>query len=195
MLCSVACWPSLSDRLSLTLGKKGKYEFLCTVPGHAGAGMKGLIGVGVSVGASAAATSSATPAAQTSPAPAAGASATQASAQAAATPNAAPATAATAPGTCTSPQSSAVTVSAFDLGYTLSSSTIPCGTVTFTMTNDGDTQHDFLIDRPGGGGSRLLAPGERVSFTVSIPPGTWTYYCSFPNHRTLGMEGKLTVTG
>ncbi|HWB23509.1 MAG TPA: c-type cytochrome [Gaiellaceae bacterium] len=31
--------------LTVTL-KKGEYEFLCTVPGHASAGMKGLIGVG-----------------------------------------------------------------------------------------------------------------------------------------------------
>jgi uncharacterized cupredoxin-like copper-binding protein len=30
----------------------GKYEFLCTVPGHAAAGMKGLLGVGVAVAAS-----------------------------------------------------------------------------------------------------------------------------------------------
>jgi len=28
---------------------KGQYEYLCTVPGHAAAGMKGLIGVGVKV--------------------------------------------------------------------------------------------------------------------------------------------------
>jgi mono/diheme cytochrome c family protein len=29
--------------------KKGQYEYLCTVPGHATAGMKGLIGIGVKV--------------------------------------------------------------------------------------------------------------------------------------------------
>ena len=26
-------------------------------------------------------------------------------------------------------------------------------------------------------------------------PGPWTYYCSVPTHRALGMEGKLTITG
>ena len=37
-----------SQTLTVTL-KKGKYEFVCTLPGHAAAGMKGLIGVGVKV--------------------------------------------------------------------------------------------------------------------------------------------------
>ena len=35
---------------ALTL-KKGQYEFLCTVPGHAAAGMKGLVGIGVKASA------------------------------------------------------------------------------------------------------------------------------------------------
>ena len=38
-----------SATLIVTILKKGTYEFLCTVPGHAAAGMKGLIGVGVKV--------------------------------------------------------------------------------------------------------------------------------------------------
>jgi uncharacterized cupredoxin-like copper-binding protein/mono/diheme cytochrome c family protein len=50
-----------STTLAVVLKRKGKYEFLCTVPGHAGAGMKGLLGIGVKVTAastSASATSS-----------------------------------------------------------------------------------------------------------------------------------------
>jgi hypothetical protein len=38
-----------SATLTLTLSKAGKYEFLCAVSGHAAAGMKGLLGVGVAV--------------------------------------------------------------------------------------------------------------------------------------------------
>src|SRR5579862_9579576 len=39
------------DKATLTvkLTKSGKYEYLCTVTGHAAAGMKGLIGIGVVV--------------------------------------------------------------------------------------------------------------------------------------------------
>ena len=38
-----------SATLTVTLSKSGLYEFLCTVTGHAAAGMKGLLGVGVAV--------------------------------------------------------------------------------------------------------------------------------------------------
>jgi len=38
-----------SQTLTVKFSLAGKYEFLCTVPGHAAAGMKGLLGVGVAV--------------------------------------------------------------------------------------------------------------------------------------------------
>lgn len=41
--------PGQSATLIVKITKKGTYEYLCPVPGHAAAGMKGLIGVGVAV--------------------------------------------------------------------------------------------------------------------------------------------------
>jgi hypothetical protein len=41
-----------STVLTVPISLAGKYEFLCTIPGHAAAGMKGIIGVGVAVQAS-----------------------------------------------------------------------------------------------------------------------------------------------
>ena len=41
--------PGQSATLTVTIKKAGKYEYLCSIPGHAAAGMKGLIGVGVAV--------------------------------------------------------------------------------------------------------------------------------------------------
>jgi uncharacterized cupredoxin-like copper-binding protein len=38
-----------SATLKVTIAKNGLYEYLCTVPGHAAAGMKGLLGVGMAV--------------------------------------------------------------------------------------------------------------------------------------------------
>jgi uncharacterized cupredoxin-like copper-binding protein len=59
-----------SATLTVTLTKSGKYEYLCTVPGHAGAGMKGVLGIGVKVtpaaSASASTASSSSPAGSTS---------------------------------------------------------------------------------------------------------------------------------
>jgi len=37
--------PGQSDTLRVTVVRKGSYEYLCTVPGHAAAGMRGLIKV------------------------------------------------------------------------------------------------------------------------------------------------------
>ena len=37
--------PGESDTLRVTIRKPGKYQFLCTVSGHAAAGMKGLLTV------------------------------------------------------------------------------------------------------------------------------------------------------
>lgn len=39
--------PGKSATLKVTFTKKGKYVYLCTVPGHAKLGMKGTVGVGV----------------------------------------------------------------------------------------------------------------------------------------------------
>jgi uncharacterized cupredoxin-like copper-binding protein len=54
--CSGKTTPTLkhgeSATLTVTISKTGKYEFLCTVSGHAQAGMKGLIGIGVAVSGS-----------------------------------------------------------------------------------------------------------------------------------------------
>lgn len=38
-----------SATLTVTVSKTGLYEFLCSVPGHAAAGMKGVLGIGVAV--------------------------------------------------------------------------------------------------------------------------------------------------
>jgi hypothetical protein len=46
--------------LTMVITKTGKYEYLCTVTGHAAAGMKGLFGVGVKVTAAAATSTAAT---------------------------------------------------------------------------------------------------------------------------------------
>jgi mono/diheme cytochrome c family protein len=44
--------PGQSTLMAALTLKKGQYEYLCTVPGHAAAGMKGLIGIGVKASAS-----------------------------------------------------------------------------------------------------------------------------------------------
>jgi uncharacterized cupredoxin-like copper-binding protein len=41
--------PNQTASFTVTIKKAGKYEYLCSIPGHAAGGMKGLIGFGVKV--------------------------------------------------------------------------------------------------------------------------------------------------
>jgi uncharacterized cupredoxin-like copper-binding protein len=163
-----------SQSITVTLAKKGKYAFLCTLPGHAGAGMKGILGVGVKVAA-----------------PKTGSTTT---------PTPTPTSTTTTPATstakpCNSPVSSTVTVTAFDFGYTVAPSTVPCGSITFNMKNNGPAEHDFVLENiVGQGRTPVIDGGQSTSMTVTLTPATWTYYCSVPTHRGLGMDGKITVT-
>ena len=57
-----------SATLTLVL-KKGTYEYLCAIPGHAASGMKGLIGIGVKVTPTPTTTTTPAPVTTTTPAP------------------------------------------------------------------------------------------------------------------------------
>jgi cytochrome c oxidase subunit II len=49
------------------------------------------------------------------------------------------------------------------------------------------------IVQPGGDASFLLRPPGSKDL-APLPAGPYTYYCSVPGHRQLGMEGELTVS-
>jgi uncharacterized cupredoxin-like copper-binding protein len=172
--------PGTSATLTVKLSKTGKYEYLCTVPGHAGAGMKGLIGVGVKVTAPAVAQPTTTSKTSTTT----GGSTS-------------PSSTTTAAATCASPKSTTVTVNEFDFGFTLSTSTVPCGSVTFVQTNTGQAQHNFDINAiaAAAGDGAYINPGQNTTMTVQMTPGTYSYECDVPTHAALGMVGQLTVTG
>lgn len=65
-------------------------------------------------------------------------------------------------------------------------------TVTINLTSLEET-HDLVIDGLNLSIDRV-SEGETGSVTfVADQPGTYTYYCSVSNHRSLGMEGTLTI--
>ncbi len=71
------------------------------------------------------------------------------------------------------------------------------GDVSLAVTNAGPTIHNVKIKDAAGtdlGGTKDLKSGESETFTVSIPAGTYTLYCSLPGHESLGIKGTLTVT-
>jgi uncharacterized cupredoxin-like copper-binding protein len=111
-----------------------------------------------------------------------------------------PATTTTTPAaTCASPVATTVTVSEFEYGFTLSQTSVPCGTVTFNMTNTGTLVHDFIVsgaDPAASGVGAALNPGASATMqTVFTHAGSFSFICDVPRHAELGMQGTLMVTG
>ncbi len=80
------------------------------------------------------------------------------------------------------------------LKFLASAATATSGNVTMRMKNASSTPHDIAIT---GNGVNKIGPvvtnGGVSSFSVSLKPGKYTFYCSVPGHRAAGMVGTMTV--
>ncbi len=86
-----------------------------------------------------------------------------------------------------------VTVHMTEYSFSLSTNTVPVGTVVFSLINDGKTPHNFSIS---GMTSADLAPGATATMTVTFTQsGPYPYLCTLVGHAAAGMQGTLTVTG
>lgn len=87
------------------------------------------------------------------------------------------------------------------LAYATNKATATAGPVKIEMPNMSGVSHNIAIE-PGSGGatgtgtpvgaSGFVAKGT-VSVTVTLKPGTYTFFCQAPGHRAAGMYGTLTV--
>jgi uncharacterized cupredoxin-like copper-binding protein len=84
----------------------------------------------------------------------------------------------------------AVTVTATEFHFKLSKTSVPHGSVTFTLVNKGKLGHDFKI---GGKKTAVIAPGKTAKLTVTLKAGKAAYLCTVPGHAAAGMKGTLTV--
>jgi uncharacterized cupredoxin-like copper-binding protein len=85
---------------------------------------------------------------------------------------------------------SAVTVTATEFHFKLSKTSVPHGTVVFTVKNAGKLGHDFKI---GGKKTAVISPGKSAKLTVTLKAGKAAYSCTVPGHAAAGMKGSLTV--
>jgi uncharacterized cupredoxin-like copper-binding protein len=85
----------------------------------------------------------------------------------------------------------AVTVTATEFHFKLSKTSVPHGTVTFTLKNAGKVGHDFKI---GGKKTPVVSPGKTAKLTVTLKAGKQAYSCTVPGHAAAGMKGTLKVT-
>jgi hypothetical protein len=68
------------------------------------------------------------------------------------------------------------------------------GLVAFEATNDGLVRHALAVDGPAGQvRTPTLAPGERATISVRLPPGTYKWYCPLADHEHRGMVGRVRV--
>lgn len=68
------------------------------------------------------------------------------------------------------------------------------GTVSFEVTNDGQTEHNFAID--GLGATEMIPPGETATLRVpSLEAGEYKVICEVAGHAGGGMTASLVVTG
>jgi plastocyanin len=87
------------------------------------------------------------------------------------------------------------TPSGSDLAFDQKSVSAKSGNVTINFDNKQPLQHDVKVEDSTGkllGGTDLVASSSATA-TVSLQPGTYTFFCDVPGHREAGMEGTLTV--
>lgn len=68
------------------------------------------------------------------------------------------------------------------------------GLITFGATNDGLVRHALAVDGPAGTArTAVLRRGERATFDVRLPAGTYKWYCPVADHEQRGMAGRVRV--
>lgn len=91
-----------------------------------------------------------------------------------------------------------VNVSETDFKLDPADPTVKAGTVSFEVANNGQVTHNLEVEGPNGEEELPsdLAPGDSGTLTVDLTkPGTYEFYCPIDNHKQMGMEGEITVTG
>jgi plastocyanin len=89
-----------------------------------------------------------------------------------------------------------VQVTAVEYGFSLSRTTVPAGKVTFEFLNHGQDPHNLNAEPAEGPPAAWIAntPSQGLrDITLEVHAGTYTLFCSLPEHRSKGMHATLTV--
>ena len=127
-------------------------------------------------------------------------------------------TSASAGGTTASPGGSGATVNATekDFAIALDQSSAPSGGVTFSVTNQGPSKHEFVVFKTDLPADKLpvkngqvnedskqldhideqedIATGSTSDLSVTLDPGSYVVICNIPGHYLQGMYAGLTVS-
>lgn len=78
-----------------------------------------------------------------------------------------------------------------DLRWDVEELTAPAGTVEFELVCEEAVNHNLVIEELDEQVA-ACAPGETVTGSIDLDPGTYTYVCTVPGHES-SMRGELTV--
>ena len=67
------------------------------------------------------------------------------------------------------------------------------GPAKFVMPNKSPIQHNIALKGAVTGAGPIVGSGGTSTFTASLKPGTYEFYCQVPGHEAAGMKGTLTV--
>jgi plastocyanin len=87
------------------------------------------------------------------------------------------------------------------LAYVTNKATAKAGPVTIEMPNASGVSHNIAVEAGEGGatpkgatiGASAFTTKGTATVSVSLKPGTYTFFCQAPGHRAAGMYGTLTV--
>jgi uncharacterized cupredoxin-like copper-binding protein len=114
-----------------------------------------------------------------------------------------------------------VTATLSDFTIALGSSSGTAGSVTFTVANNGPSEHEFVVlqtdlaadqlpittengaqiaseeasDITNIGEAEDIQSGSTTTLTLQLPAGTYVMICNLPAHYGLGMRAAFTVGG
>jgi plastocyanin len=89
-----------------------------------------------------------------------------------------------------------VQVTAVEYSFTLSRTIVPAGKVILELVNHGQDEHNLNVAPAEGAlaGSFANTPaGAYTDQEIELRPGTYTLFCSLPEHARKGMKATLVV--
>jgi plastocyanin len=95
------------------------------------------------------------------------------------------------------PAAQTVDISATDFAFDPANPKVKAGVVTFNLTNDGQAPHALEVEAPGGEvETEVIQAGQSASVEADLSEGgRVVIYCPVGNHRDMGMEGEIQVSG
>ena len=67
------------------------------------------------------------------------------------------------------------------------------GQVKVDMPNKSALAHNIELKAVPGAKGKVVPQGGTSSFSVTLKPGKYTYFCAVPGHEQAGMKGTLTI--